>query len=374
MNQTQLHYVNSDLGNVVLPQARSHFCLQLPWIDSRRDIEQEHHLPLVFIERGTLKPALVGDEQRLHRAKDRLRVFSVVESDPDPAARVRIKPVDEYPTESSNEDCHRPRSHTARESYYHDHDCLPGEFRIIEQGPKSEQRADTEDDKRERLAGPAQFSDNRADYAKKYQRLAFLKIRKWISKRGAPRMPRDCVCTAHCQAKTEKEPQYEFWMPKLLDALLDRHPRIALGINSSSGSGLGQFFRWVSTQPCRRQHTYKTNDSGHRDCAQRPTETAVRTKQTWQHCLPVSYQNQIPSRPGCSIGVSLTSLHSHSFFPRTRTGAIGINSSRNYVLACRQVATVLCALGKASHVLAIHRQDKAEIFPKICHPGNDHMP
>src|SRR5207247_9427447 len=162
--------------NVVLPQARSHFCLQLPWIDSGRDIEQEHHLSLVLVERGTLKPALVGDEQRLHRAKDRLRVFSVVESDPDPAARVRIKPVDEYPTKSSNEDCHRPRSHTAREPDYHDHDCLPGELRIIEQGPKSEQRTDTEDNKRERLAGPAQFIDNRANHSQEDERLAFLKI------------------------------------------------------------------------------------------------------------------------------------------------------------------------------------------------------
>jgi hypothetical protein len=142
-------------------------------------------------------------------------------------------------------------------------------------------------------------------------------------------------------------------MPELFDTLLDRHPRIAFGINSSSGSGLGQFFRWVSTQPCRRQRTYKTNDSDDRDRAQRPSETAIRARQTWQHCLPIPYQNQIPSRPGCRIGVSLASFYSHGFSPGTRTNTIGINSSGNYVLACRQVATVLCALGKASHVLAI---------------------
>ena len=77
----------------MLLQARSHFCLQLPWVNSARDIKQKHHLSLVFIERGTLKPALVGHEQRLHRAKDRLWIFSVVESNSYPAARVRIKPV-----------------------------------------------------------------------------------------------------------------------------------------------------------------------------------------------------------------------------------------------------------------------------------------
>src|SRR6266581_8305099 len=121
-----LHHVNSDLGDVVLLQARSHFSLQLHWIDSARDIEQKHHLSFVFIERRTLKTTFVGHEQRLHRAKDRLWIFSVVESDPYPAARVRIKPVDEYPTEGGNEDCHGPRSHAARKPDYHDHDCFAG--------------------------------------------------------------------------------------------------------------------------------------------------------------------------------------------------------------------------------------------------------
>src|ERR1700730_17277738 len=134
---TRLHHVNSDLGDVVLLQARSHFCLQLHWVNSARDIEQKHHLSLVFIERGTLKPTLVGHEQRLHRAKHWLRILSVVESDSDAATGVRIKPVDEYPTKSGNEDCHRPRSHAARKPNYYDHDCFPSEFWIIEQGPKS---------------------------------------------------------------------------------------------------------------------------------------------------------------------------------------------------------------------------------------------
>ena len=70
----------------------------------------------------------------------------------------------------------------------------------------------------------------------------------------------------------------------------------------------------------------------------------------------------------------MSSLYSHGFFPGTRPSAVGVNPGGKDVLACRQVATVLCALGKASHVLAIHRHDKAEIFPKICDPGNDHMP
>src|SRR5947207_11478262 len=121
-----LHHINCDLGDVVLLQARSHFCLELPWINSARDVEEKHHLSLVFVERGTLKTTLVGNEQRLHRAKDRLWILLVIQSDPDPAARVRIKPVDEYPTEGGNEDCHGPRSHAACEPDYHEHDCFAG--------------------------------------------------------------------------------------------------------------------------------------------------------------------------------------------------------------------------------------------------------
>src|SRR5438046_7366494 len=118
--RSRLYHINIDLGDVVLLQARSHFCLQLPGIDSTRDIEKKYHLALVLVERGTLKPTLVGDEQRLHRAKDRLRIFLIVESDSDSAARVRIKPVDKYPTEGGNEYSHGPRSHDAREPDYPD--------------------------------------------------------------------------------------------------------------------------------------------------------------------------------------------------------------------------------------------------------------
>jgi hypothetical protein len=53
------------------------------------------------------------------------------------------------------------------------------------------------------------------------------------------------------------------------------------------------------------------------------------------------------------------------------TGLKGINSGGNDVLTCRQVATVLSALGKAPHVLAIDGQDKAEIAPEISDPSND---
>src|SRR5882724_6239405 len=142
-------------------------------------------------------------------------------------------------------------------------------------------------------------------------------------------------------------------MPELFDALLDRHPRIALGIDSSSGSRLGHLFRGVSAECRHGQDAYNGNDSDHRDCASRPSKIALRAKKMSQHCLMVSYQNQIPSRPGCSIGVGLSSLYSHCFFPGSATSAIGINSGDKNMLACRQVATVLCALSKASHVLAI---------------------
>jgi len=52
-------------------------------------------------------------------------------------------------------------------------------------------------------------------------------------------------------------------------------------------------------------------------------------------CLVASYQNQFPSRPSCGINVSLPSLYSHGLSPRTGTGAIGINSGRQPVLAGR---------------------------------------
>jgi len=52
---------------------------------------------------------------------------------------------------------------------------------------------------------------------------------------------------------------------------------------------------------------------------------------------------------------------------------IGINADGNRVLACRQVATIASALGKASHILAINIHDKAEIGPEVCDPINEQM-
>jgi hypothetical protein len=66
-------------------------------------------------------------------------------------------------------------------------------------------------------------------------------------------------------------------------------------------------------------------------------------------------------------------LYSYGFSPRTLTGLKGINAGGNYMLACRQVPIVVSALGKASHVLSIDRQDKAEIAPKICDPIDEQM-
>src|SRR6266403_5814522 len=100
---------------------------------------------------------------------------------------------------------------------------------------------------------------------------------------------------------------------------------------------------------------------------------AIRAKKMCWHCLLVSYQNQIPSRPSRCIGVGLASFYSQGFSPRTGTDAIGINSSDNDMLACGQVAVVIPALGKASHVLAIDGHDKAKIGPKVGDPINKYM-
>src|SRR5437588_8866718 len=89
--------------------------------------------------------------------------------------------------------------------------------------------------------------------------------------------------------------------------------------------------------------------------------------------LLVPYQNQILSRPGCGVGVGLPSFYSQGFSPRTGTGTVGIRSGGNDVLACRQITVVVSALCKASYVLAIDGQDKAEIGPKIWHPVNQQM-
>src|SRR6476620_2333294 len=65
-------------------------------------------------------------------------------------------------------------------------------------------------------------------------------------------------------------------MGELFDTFLDRIPRIALRIDSSSGSRLGHLFRGVRAECCRGQDAYKGNDSDDRDCAQRPSEMAIR--------------------------------------------------------------------------------------------------
>jgi hypothetical protein len=72
-----------------------------------------------------------------------------------------------------------------------------------------------------------------------------------------------------------------------------------------------------------------------------------------QHSLRVLYQSHIPSRQACGKGIGLPSYDVQSFSRRTGTGLIGIKPGGNDVLACRQVARVASALGKASHVLAI---------------------
>src|SRR6478752_1849672 len=89
-------------------------------------------------------------------------------------------------------------------------------------------------------------------------------------------MPRDRARTGDSQAKAEEESQNEFRMRELFNTLLDRSPRIALGIDSSTGSRLGHLFRGVSAECCRGQDAYKGNDSDDRDCAQRPPEMAIR--------------------------------------------------------------------------------------------------
>ncbi len=64
----------------------------------------------------------------------------------------------------------------------------------------------------------------------------------------------------------------------------------------------------------------------------------------------------------------MPSLYSYGFSRRTLTGLIGINPGDNDVLARRQVTTVVSALGKASHVMAIDGHGKTETAPKIWDP------
>src|SRR5882672_11913217 len=97
---------------------------------------------------------------------------------------------------------------------------------------------------------------------------------------------------------------------------------------------------------------------------------AIKAKKMCRHSLWVPYQNQISARPGCCIGVGLPSFYIYGFSPRTLTSLKGSNSGGNDMLACRQVASVISALGKASHILAINRHDKAEIASEVCDPVN----
>src|SRR6266567_8678227 len=98
-------------------------------------------------------------------------------------------------------------------------------------------------------------------------------------------MPRDRPCTAHRQAETEEESQNEFRMSELLNTLLNRQPRIALGIRAASGPQLGQLFRRVRAQRFRRHHAYKRDESDGADRAQRSSEVATREKGKRRHYI-----------------------------------------------------------------------------------------
>src|SRR5207247_7089805 len=163
--------------------------------------------------------------------------------------------------------------------------------------------------------------------------------------------------TANSQGQSEEESQNEFRMPELLDTLLDLFPRIALGIDTSSGPRLGHLCDRVGAECCRRQHAYKGNHGDGRDCAQRPSKMAIKAKKMSPHSLPVPYQNQFPSRPGCRVGVSLPSLSSYGFSPRTLTGLKGINPGGSEVLPCGEVPIVVWGLGKLAVVLCLAVRD-----------------
>ena len=59
--------------------------------------------------------------------------------------------------------------------------------------------------------------------------------------------------------------------------------------------------------------------------------------------------------------------------PRPDTAASGFSAHGEAVLACRQIATVIIALAKTSHVLAINGYDKGHVLPKIRDAINEHM-
>ncbi len=148
-------------------------------------------------------------------------------------------------------------------------------------------------------------------------------------------MPRDCPCTAYCQAKAQEESQNEFRMPELSDTVLDRDSRVALGIYAACVPHLSQLFRWIGPEYCRRQYTEKSDHKYYADGTQRLSKMTIRAKKMCRHWLWVLYQPQILSRPGCCVGVGLPSLYSHRLSPRTSTGAIRVNPDGKAVLACR---------------------------------------
>ena len=91
-------------------------------------------------------------------------------------------------------------------------------------------------------------------------------------------MPRDRPRTGHSQAETEEESQNEFGMPELLDAVLNRHPRIARRILAVSATGLGHLFRWVGAERRGRQPNYEYEDGDGTEGAQRSSRVAIRLK------------------------------------------------------------------------------------------------
>jgi len=89
--------------------------------------------------------------------------------------------------------------------------------------------------------------------------------------------------------------------------------------------------------------------------------------------LRVPYQNQLFSRPGCSVGVGLPGFYGQGFSRRTFTARIRIYPGRNGVLTCRQGAIVTSTFVEASHELVIDRNDKAQISSKVCDTTEDHV-
>src|SRR5439155_22103023 len=100
---------------------------------------------------------------------------------------------------------------------------------------------------------------------------------------------------------------------------------------------------------------------------------AIKAKKMSRHCLRVSNQNQLPSRPRCGVGVGLPSFYGQGLSRRTLTAGIGINSGGKSMLARRQIATVISALGITAHVLASDGYNKAKFDAKLCDPVNHHM-